>query len=59
MLKITRELRAAIARGANDVELREIAHDQGLVTLRQTAVNKMLEGVTTIEEVFTTTVTEK
>lgn len=59
MLKITRELKAAIAKGATDVELREIAYSQGLTTLRNAAINKLLEGRTTIEEVFSVTVAEK
>ena len=59
MLKITKELKGAIAKGATDVELRNIAFDQGLVTLRKAAINKLLEGRTTIEEVFSVTVAEK
>ena len=59
MLKITRELKAAIAKGATDVELRTIAYDQGLVTLRNAAIAKLLEGRTTIDEVFSVTVAEK
>ena len=57
--KITKELKSAIAKGATDVELRKIAFDQGLVTLRKAAINKLLEGRTTIEEVFSVTVAEK
>ncbi len=59
MLKITKELKGAIAKGATDVELRKIAFDQGLVTLRKAAINKLLEGRTTIDEVFSVTVAEK
>lgn len=59
MLKITRELKAAIAKGDTDVELRRIANEQGLVTLRNAAINKLLEGRTTIEEVFAVTLADK
>lgn len=59
MLKITKELKAAIAKGATDVELRDIAYKQGLVTLRNAAISKMIEGRTTIDEVFSVTVAEK
>jgi type II secretory ATPase GspE/PulE/Tfp pilus assembly ATPase PilB-like protein len=59
MLKITKELKAAIAKGATDVELRQIANEQGLVTLRSAAINKLLEGRTTIEEVFAVTLADK
>lgn len=59
MLKITKELKASIAKGETDVELRKIAHEQGLITLRKAAINKLLEGKTTIDEVFSVTVAEK
>ncbi|MCR4662597.1 MAG: Flp pilus assembly complex ATPase component TadA [Endomicrobiaceae bacterium] len=59
ILKITRELKAAIAKGATDVELRKIAKEQGLISLRNAALNKLIEGKTTIEEVFSATVAEK
>ena len=59
MLKITKELKAAIAKGDSDVVLRQIAHEQGLVTLRKAAIKKMLEGRTIIDEVFSVTVSEK
>lgn len=58
MLNVTKELKAAIAGGANDVELRKIANEQGLVSLRQAAISKMLEGTTTVEEVFNATLSE-
>lgn len=59
MLNITKELKAAIANGATDVELRKLAHEQGLTTLRNAAIAKLLEGRTTVEEVFSVTVSEK
>ncbi|MBQ3834791.1 MAG: Flp pilus assembly complex ATPase component TadA [Elusimicrobia bacterium] len=59
MLNVTSELKDAISRGAGYAELRKIANDQGLVSLRQAALAKLKEGVTTIEEVLATTVTEK
>ncbi len=59
MLKVTSELKDAISRGAGYTELRRIANEQGLVPLRQAAMKKLEEGVTTIEEVLATTVTEK
>ena len=52
MLNVTKEIRTCIADKASEVELRKVAKEQGLVTLRQSAVNKLLEGVTTLEEVF-------
>ena len=52
MLNVTKEIRACIANKASEVELRKVAKEQGLITLRQNAVNKLLEGVTTLDEVF-------
>ena len=52
MLNVTKEIRTCIADKASEVELRKVAKEQGLITLRQSAVNKLLEGVTTLEEVF-------
>ena len=59
MLRITRELKAVIAKGGTDVELRKIAHEQGLISLRNAAIAKLLEGTTTIDEVFSVTLSEK
>lgn len=52
MLNVTKEIRTCIADKASEVELRKVAKEQGLITLRQNAVNKLLEGVTTLDEVF-------
>ncbi len=45
--------------GWTEVELRAIAKEQGLITLRNAAITKLLEGRTTIDEVFSVTVAEK
>jgi general secretion pathway protein E len=37
------------------VELQEIANQDGMVSLRQVAINKMMEGITTYEEVISVT----
>jgi len=59
MLNVTKELKTLIANSASDVEMRKVAKDQGLVTLRQAAINKLLEGRTTVEEVFNVSVADK
>lgn len=55
MLQITSDMKDAISRGAAYAELRGIAEQHGLVTLREAALKKLKDGVTTIEEVLTTT----
>ncbi len=59
MLRITKDLKDAIARGATDVELRGLAAKQGIVSLRKAAIAKLLEGRTTVEEVFNVSMADK
>ena len=59
MLRITKDLKDAIARGATDVELRALAAKQGIVSLRKAAIAKLLEGRTTVEEVFNVSMADK
>ena len=59
MLRITKDLKDAIARGATDVELRELAAKQGIVSLRKAAIAKLLDGRTTVEEVFNVSMSDK
>ncbi len=55
LLPVTSAIKKLISGNANDMEIREVAFKEGLVTLRQAAVAKMLEGVTTVDEVFSVT----
>jgi type IV pilus assembly protein PilB len=55
-MPITDELREMILRNAPTAEIRELALSQGMKTLRQNALQKVLEGTTTIEEVLRVTV---
>ncbi len=55
VMPITEELRDMILKQASTAELRQMALSQGLKTLRQAGLAKMLEGVTTIEEVLRVT----
>jgi len=58
VMPITPELRELILRGASPAELRTAAQAQGMKTLRQAGLAKVLEGVTTLEEVLRVTVAE-
>ncbi|MCL2389628.1 MAG: Flp pilus assembly complex ATPase component TadA [Elusimicrobia bacterium] len=55
MLYLDREIKKLVAKGATDVFVREQAEKSGLKTLRHAAIGKLLEGVTTVEEVFAVT----
>jgi type IV pilus assembly protein PilB len=56
VMEVTEELRELILVGASGLELRRKAVDEGMLTLRQSGLRKVQEGVTTIEEVVRETV---
>lgn len=56
VMEITDELRELIIIGASSIEIRKKAIDLGMVTLRESGLCKIRDGVTTIEEVVKETV---
>jgi type IV pilus assembly protein PilB len=56
VMEVTEELRELVLVGASGLELRRKAIDEGMITLRQSGLRKVKEGVTTIEEVARETV---
>jgi type IV pilus assembly protein PilB len=56
VMEITDELRELIIIGASAMELRRKAIDLGMITLRESGLCKLREGITTIEEVVKETV---
>ncbi len=56
VMDITDELRELVLVGASALELRRKAIDDGMITLRQSGLRKVKDGVTTIEEVARETV---
>ncbi len=56
VMEVTDELRELILVGASALELRRKAVDEGMITLRRSGLQKVMEGVTTIEEVARETV---
>jgi type IV pilus assembly protein PilB len=55
VMPVTEDLRAVILKGAQTAEIREMAQSQGMRTLRQAGLLKVLEGTTTVEEVLRVT----
>jgi type IV pilus assembly protein PilB len=55
VLEMTSELRRMILAGKNASEIQQTAINSGMLTLRQDASDKVLEGKTTIEEVVRVT----
>jgi type IV pilus assembly protein PilB len=51
VMEITEELRELILVGASGLELRRKAIEEGMITLRRSGLQKVMDGVTTIEEV--------
>ena len=56
VMEITDDLRELIIIGASAMELRRKAIDLGMVTLRESGLYKIREGITTVEEVVKETV---
>lgn len=59
ILSMNRRLRNLLIKSAGTDELRKVAIESGMKTLRQDAIEKALIGVTTIEEVLSTTLAEQ
>jgi type IV pilus assembly protein PilB len=55
-MEVTEELRELILVGASALELRRKAVDEGMITLRNSGLRKVKDGVTTIEEIVRETV---
>ncbi len=55
VMPATQEIRDLILRNAPTSELRDVAATQGMKTLRQNALQKVIDGVTTVEEVLRVT----
>src|SRR5713101_5882869 len=55
VMPMSQELRDAILKAAPTAELREIAQAQGMKTLRQSGLQKVIEGTTTVDEVLRVT----
>ncbi len=56
VMPISPEMRELILRGANTTELRDLATQQGMKTLRQAGLLKVLEGAATAEEILRVTI---
>jgi len=56
VMEVTEELRELVLVGASALELRRKAMEEGMVSLRQSGLRKVKEGMTTLEEVARETV---
>jgi type IV pilus assembly protein PilB len=55
VMPASQEIRDLVLRNATAAEIREVAQAQGMKTLRQNALQKVIDGVTTLEEVLRVT----
>ncbi len=55
VMPVTQEIRDLILRNAPTAEIRDVAVSQGMKTLRQSGLTKVIEGTTTVEEVLRVT----
>jgi type IV pilus assembly protein PilB len=55
-MEVSEELRELILVGASGLEIRRKAVDEGMITLRQSGLRKVRDGLTSIEEVVRETV---
>ncbi len=59
LLVMTTELRDMVFRGADASQIRSEAHGQGMITLQEDAVRKVLSGMTSIQEVLRVTAAQE
>ena len=59
LLKVTPPIGEAVLKNASADEIRNLAIKEGMITLRQAAIDKLLSGVTTTEEVIRVTLESK
>ena len=52
MLNITEEIKELINRGASESEIEKLGIEQGMKTLADSAKEKFLEGITSLEEIL-------
>jgi type IV pilus assembly protein PilB len=55
-MEIDDEIRELILSGASSIELREKAVENGMITLRMSGLQKIRDGMTSVEEVVRETV---
>ncbi len=57
-LLVSDTIKQMVLKGSSVEEIRQIAHKEGIVTMRETGMRKVEQGLTTIEEVLQATIEE-
>ncbi|WP_314341928.1 type IV-A pilus assembly ATPase PilB [Simonsiella muelleri] len=55
VMPMTERMKAVIMKGGTEVDIANIAYEEGLVDLRRSGLLKVMQGITTLEEVLATT----
>lgn len=55
VMPMTEKMKAVIMKGGTEVDIANIAYEEGLCDLRRSGLLKVMQGVTTLEEVLATT----
>ena len=58
VLEMTRPIRRMVLDGLNEDQIKQKATAEGMMTLRKHGIRKILEGVTTIDEVRSATLAD-
>ena len=56
LIPMSRDIRGMVFDNSNEDEIRQKALDEGMITLRESGIDKVLKGSTTIAEVLRSTV---
>jgi type IV pilus assembly protein PilB len=54
-MPVTRQIRDLIVRGGTSDEIAKVASDQGMKTLRESVLARVIEGLTTVDEALRVT----
>ena len=55
VLELTRSIRRLVLDGANEDDIKKQALAEGFITLRKAGIRKVIDGITTLDEVRTAT----
>ena len=55
VMPMTERMKAVIMKGGTEVDIANIAYEEGLVDLRRSGILKVMQGITSLEEVMATT----
>lgn len=56
VMEFTERLKQGLFEGLSPIEFKKLAIDDGMQSMRESAINKMLKGLTTVDEVLATSV---